>query len=646
MLGGNPWAVGILTSLIASAVFWLILRIRRPTLFWRAHRILSSADKYLDDALAILQSRSELIDSELDDAEDIRRWLDEDHHAASCAGESRIQEYMLISHCGDTVGAVFWGTYYPLAGMLFASYLARNKTLAHDEARQCHFQSPTRCVFERIAVDLRKGFLRNCRGIVFEIENPTHEANRPTLDERARARAVALAKARRRLFVRELTRWDHPPVELNIPYVQPSLDLQGAKPPQPMSLFFASMDWTRMAIPDSLPLRDVAGVVSFVFDHLYHDAFEHTSDIDGITAPLRSEYYARLERTKRSIMDGLPDPVSVTKHQEPKGYTVYPGTHEGDMARVYDDMACDYDDLKDLWYAWLFSRLHLLIAKKVLCAWRHTGVQVLDAGCGTGFQSFLYAAAGADVTGVDIAGKLVAVAEEKARHWEPRGVVELFPAHYEFVEQSNHEVTEIVRTVNATGCYRAPQFVVGSVLALPQEDGAFDHVNCCGSVLSSVEDHDAALRELARVLRPGGTFVFEVEAKYNCDLVWMLVDALLGGPLGYDMSVREAWKLISSGPNRHMWIDYPFGDPDKPTFLDIRLFSQRQFRRDCLKHGLRVEYASSIHAVTNVLPSTWLDTPNPSSRLQWIFHVLRRFDERMCSLPGCSLVVVGRKTGL
>jgi ubiquinone/menaquinone biosynthesis C-methylase UbiE len=52
---------------------------------------------------------------------------------------------------------------------------------------------------------------------------------------------------------------------------------------------------------------------------------------------------------------------------------------------------------------------------------------------------------------------------------------------------------------------RAPEvpLVVARAEALPFRDGAFDTV-VCGLVLCSVEDPDAALAEIRRVLRPGG----------------------------------------------------------------------------------------------------------------------------------------------
>lgn len=58
------------------------------------------------------------------------------------------------------------------------------------------------------------------------------------------------------------------------------------------------------------------------------------------------------------------------------------------------------------------------------------------------------------------------------------------------------------------------------VLALPYRDDAFDTVFSAFGALPFVEDLDAALAEVARVLRPGGRFVFSV----NHPMRWIFPD--------------------------------------------------------------------------------------------------------------------------
>jgi hypothetical protein len=64
----------------------------------------------------------------------------------------------------------------------------------------------------------------------------------------------------------------------------------------------------------------------------------------------------------------------------------------GQIAAAHDRMAEEYDQLDDLWYSWLFARLHEFVADHLPTS---PGRRVaVDAGCGTGFQSFLLARAG------------------------------------------------------------------------------------------------------------------------------------------------------------------------------------------------------------------------------------------------------------
>ncbi len=102
------------------------------------------------------------------------------------------------------------------------------------------------------------------------------------------------------------------------------------------------------------------------------------------------------------------------------------------------------------------------------------GQRVLDAGCGCGLDSYvasmLVGAAGAAV-GVDLSEEMLERPRRGLPSWTPRNL----------------------------------EFRAGSIADLPFEDASFDLVVSNG-VLNLVPDKDAAFREIARVLRPGGTF--------------------------------------------------------------------------------------------------------------------------------------------
>ncbi len=101
------------------------------------------------------------------------------------------------------------------------------------------------------------------------------------------------------------------------------------------------------------------------------------------------------------------------------------------------------------------------------------GKRVLDLGCAGGFMAEALAERGATVTGIDPAADAVAAARA---HAEAGGL--------------------------------SIRYDVGVGEALPYADAAFDAVVCV-DVLEHVADLPRVLAEVARVLRPGGCFLFD-----------------------------------------------------------------------------------------------------------------------------------------
>lgn len=138
-----------------------------------------------------------------------------------------------------------------------------------------------------------------------------------------------------------------------------------------------------------------------------------------------------------------------------------------------------YDELGERWYSAHDDPVALLRAESRLrnpwvaqkIAREHgAGARVLDVGCGAGFLSNHLAREGFDVTGLDASQASIEVA---ARH-------------------------------DVTG---QAQYLLGDALSLPFPDACFDAV-CAMDFLEHVEDPAKAVAEMARVLRPGGTFFF------------------------------------------------------------------------------------------------------------------------------------------
>ena len=131
------------------------------------------------------------------------------------------------------------------------------------------------------------------------------------------------------------------------------------------------------------------------------------------------------------------------------------------VQRMFDRIAPVYDAMNRVMTAGLDQRWR----RATVDATVHEGDHVLDACCGTGDLAVAARKAGAGhVVGLDFSERML----ERARHKAP----EL-------------------------------EWVQGDVLALPFEDASFDAA-VVGFGVRNVEDLEAALRELRRVLRPGG----------------------------------------------------------------------------------------------------------------------------------------------
>lgn len=100
------------------------------------------------------------------------------------------------------------------------------------------------------------------------------------------------------------------------------------------------------------------------------------------------------------------------------------------------------------------------------------GMRVLDVGCGTGVVALTAARLGADVTGIDLTPELVAHARENA------GIMNL-----------------------------SVRFAEADVEALPHGDASFDVVVSQFAHMFAPRP-EIAIREMLRVLRPGGTLAF------------------------------------------------------------------------------------------------------------------------------------------
>ena len=127
---------------------------------------------------------------------------------------------------------------------------------------------------------------------------------------------------------------------------------------------------------------------------------------------------------------------------------------------MFDRISPVYDPMNRLMTAGLDGRWRRLTVRAVV----RPGDRVLDACCGTGDLAVEAERAGATVTGLDFSERMLDRARSKSAGIE---------------------------------------WVHGDLLALPFADASFDAATV-GFGVRNVEDLESGLRELARVLRPGG----------------------------------------------------------------------------------------------------------------------------------------------
>jgi SAM-dependent methyltransferase len=224
-----------------------------------------------------------------------------------------------------------------------------------------------------------------------------------------------------------------------------------------------------------------------------------------------------------------------------------------------------------------------------------------------------------------------------------RGREGMFSQTFDFVKKYNERTNYLLMNKTIFSEYNEPSFLISDMCNLPFANQTFSHINCCGSVLSLIEDSHSALFEMSRVLKKGGTLFIEVESKWNLDRLWTFIDVLLKNRLGYYSSFKEALDPITSLFD-DIRINYPYREPGEPVFIRIKLFDFRTLRNEFSLFQLRIVKRWTIHSVTNFIPSIFLDTDFPSRTLRRLFNILSYIEEKIpFCFPGCSMVYLLKK---
>jgi ubiquinone/menaquinone biosynthesis C-methylase UbiE len=184
-----------------------------------------------------------------------------------------------------------------------------------------------------------------------------------------------------------------------------------------------------------------------------------------------------------------------------------------------------FDEIEERRYRWHY---HL---RELFASLQGRGGRVLEVGCGIGVDSIQLARCGFEVTAVDLTESAIRLAKGFA---ERRGV--------------------------------GIEFVVGNAEGLDFPDESFDVVYSFG-VLHHTPDIDAAVSEVRRVLRPGGTAHVMLYHKHS---IVNLVHRVLGlpyespkdrkdhCPVVYTFSRRAARRLFREYSTVTVRSEYPF----------------------------------------------------------------------------------------
>jgi 2-polyprenyl-6-hydroxyphenyl methylase / 3-demethylubiquinone-9 3-methyltransferase len=156
---------------------------------------------------------------------------------------------------------------------------------------------------------------------------------------------------------------------------------------------------------------------------------------------------------------------------------------------------------------------------------------LLDVGCGGGLLAEEFARAGFEVAGIDPAPETIATARA-------------------------HAATSGLHI----------EYQTGSGEQLPFADASFDLVACC-DVLEHVDDVNRVISEIARVMKPGGLFLYDTVNRTFISKLAMI-------------KVMQEWRSTAfAAPNSHVW--EKFIKPEELVIL---------FRR----HGLEQREARGI----------------------------------------------------
>jgi ubiquinone/menaquinone biosynthesis C-methylase UbiE len=215
-----------------------------------------------------------------------------------------------------------------------------------------------------------------------------------------------------------------------------------------------------------------------------------------------------------------------------------------------------------------------------LSAGRRLG-RLVDLGCGTGKKTVMLAPFADEVVAVDISASSLQQAEARCRQASVRNV----------------------------------RFLEESIVSLPIEAASVDGIFSYGDVISHVHDaYREVFREAARILRPGGFLAFEIDGKWELDM-------LLHNP-----EERARARAARGVGHLRVWHDIP-----------CKTFTDRELRTDLAGAGLRTVSVRGVNILHCLLPESVLMGLPREVGAGWraVSSLLQKVDAVVARIPWC-----------
>jgi ubiquinone/menaquinone biosynthesis C-methylase UbiE len=248
---------------------------------------------------------------------------------------------------------------------------------------------------------------------------------------------------------------------------------------------------------------------------------------------------------------------------------------EQQVAQFYDEIGSSYD--RGLYFLACDPLYEAEIAR--LCCGRRFR-RLLELGCGTGKQTVLLVPHTDEVVAIDLSAESLRQAEVRCAQAGLRNV----------------------------------RFMQQSIVTLPAEDDSVDAIFSYGDVISHVHDaYRQVFAESARVLVPGGVMGFEVDGKWELDMLF------------HNAEERARARVARGVGHLRVWRDIP-----------CKTFTGSELRNVLGDVGLRVTRVRGVNIFHCLLPEAILMGPYQAVTPKWrlVSNLLQRMDGVVGRLPG------------